>query len=203
MSKRRMLVFTAFICMIVLGFAATIRARWAPEEKPSPLTISIRDFCDPATFNANPPAGIGPGTCIRDDNVSVNGSEKLAGFFAELGQEKSAGAWRFNPDRVKTEEGVNLTLVSRGGETHTFTRVAEFGGGFVPPLNAASGNPVPRPECAQVVNGQLVPQPPSANNIFLEHGETEPGPRIVGDEEAKFQCCIHPWMRVTFNPEHH
>jgi len=52
----------------------------------------------------------------------------------------------------------------------------------------------------------LVPQPPSANNIFLEHGETEPGPRIVEDEEAKFQCCIHPWMRTTINPrerEHH
>src|SRR6266852_7155158 len=116
MSKRRVFVFTAFVCMIGLGFAATMRARWALEEKPSTLTISIRDFCDPATFNANPPAGIGPGTCVRDD-VSVNGSETLAGFFTELGQEKSAGAWRFNPDRVKTEEGVNLTLVSRGGET--------------------------------------------------------------------------------------
>jgi hypothetical protein len=202
MSKRKVLVFTVLVCMIGLGFAATMRARWAHKEKPSTLIISNRDFCDPATFNADPPAGIGPGTCLRDDDVSVNGSETLAGFQAELGQEKSAGAWRINPDRVETEGSLNLTLVNRGGETHTFTRVAQFGGGFVPALNAASGNPVPRPECAQVVDGQLVPQPPSANNIFLEHGETEPGPRIVEDEHARFQCCIHPWMRVEFNAEH-
>jgi hypothetical protein len=201
MFKRKVLVFTVLVCVIGLGFAATMRARWAHKEKSGKLTISIRDFCDPATFNADPPSGIGPDTCLRDDDVSVNGSETLAGFRAELGQEKNVGAWRFNPDRVETEESVNLTLVNRGGETHTFTRVAQFGGGFVAALNTASGNPVPRPECAQMMDGNLVPQPPSANNIFLEHGETEAGPRIVEDEEAKFQCCIHPWMRVTFNPE--
>ena len=203
MSKRKVLVFAAFVCMIGLGFTAKMRARRTQEEAPGTLTISIRDFCDPATFNANPPAGIGPGTCVRGDNVSVNGSQTLAGFRAELRPEKSVGAWRFNPNRVETEENVNLTLVSHGGETHTFTRVAEFGGGFVAPLNAASGNLIPRPECAKVMpDGSLVPQPPSANNIFVEPGETDPGPRIIGEEQAKFQCCIHPWMRATINPEH-
>lgn len=195
MLKRTLLLVVVFACAIGLAFGAKTRKR-GDDEKPGTLTIHIRDFCDPTTFNG----AVGPGTCVRADSVSVNGSQKFAGFLAEVGQEKSVGAWRFNPDRVRTEEGVNLTLVNRGGETHTFTRVAEFGGGFVAPLNGLSGNPIPRPECAKVLaGGVLVPQPPSGNNIFVEHGETEPGPRIVEGEEAKFQCCIHPWMRITFN----
>ena len=197
MSKRKVLVLVAFVCMIGLGLAATTGARGDGDEKPGTLTISIRAFCDPKTFNA----AVGAGTCVRGD-VSIKGSETFPGFLAELGQEKSAGAWRFNPDRLETEESVNLTLVNRGGETHTFTRVAEFGGGFVAPLNAISGNPIPRPECAKVLSdGSLVPQPPSANNIFVEAGETDPGPRIIEEEQAKFQCCVHPWMRITINPE--
>jgi hypothetical protein len=195
MLKRMLLLFVVFACAIGLAFGAKTRKR-GDDEKPGTLTISNRDLCDPTTFNA----AVGPGACVRDDNVSVNGSQKFAGFLAELGQEKSAGAWRINPDRVHTEEGVNLTLVNRGGETHTFTRVAEFGGGFIAALNAASGNPVPRQECAKVLaGGVLAPQPESPNNIFLEHGEIQAGPRIVEGEEAKFQCCIHPWMRITFN----
>jgi hypothetical protein len=194
MLKRTFLVVVVFACVIGLAFGARRRVRGG-DDTPDKLTISIRDFCDPTTFNA----AVGPDTCVRGD-VSVNGAEKFPGFLAEVGQEKSAGAWRFNPVQVKTEEGVNLTLVNRGGETHTFTRVAEFGGGFVAQLNAPSGNPIPRPECARVLpNGDLVPQPPSANSIFLEHGVTEPGPRIVGEEKAKFQCCVHPWMRITIN----
>lgn len=195
MLKRTLLLFVVFVCAVGLALGAKTRKR-GNDEKPGTLTISVRDFCDPTTFDA----AVGAGTCVRVDNVSVNGSQKFAGFVAEVGQEKSAGAWRFNPDRVHTEEGVNLTLVNRGGETHTFTRVAQFGGGFIDFLNAASGNPVPRPECAKVLaGGVLAPQPESANNIFLEHGESQPGPRIVEDEEAKFMCCIHPWMRITFN----
>lgn len=179
---------------LVLAFAGSIGA----SEEQKAIQISLRDFCDPATFNA----ALGPGTCVRDDTVGVNGAQTFAGFLAELAQEKSVGAWRFNPDRIETEESVNLTLVSRGGETHTFTLVQKFGGGFVAPLNAVSGNPVPAPECAQVLpDGSLAPQPKSANNIFVKHGETAPGPRIAQGEQAKFQCCIHPWMRIVVNAE--
>jgi hypothetical protein len=194
MLKRIFPIVVLVVCVVGLAFAAKNTVR-GDDEKPANLTLSIRDFCDPTTFNL----AVGPGSCLRDDNVSVNGSQTFAGFLAELGQEKSAGAWRFNPARVETDEGINLTLVNRGGETHTFTRVAEFGGGFIAALNAAAGNLAPRPECALMKNGQLVPQAPSSNNIFINHGQTLMGPRIVGDERAKFQCCIHPWMHVTFN----
>jgi len=39
---------------------------------------------------------------------------------------------------------------------------------------------------------------PGPNNIFLPAGTTMNGPH-VGEDGAKFQCCIHPWMRITVN----
>jgi hypothetical protein len=42
------------------------------------------------------------------------------------------------------------------GETHTFTEVAQFGGGLVGLLNDLSGNPVPAPEC-NPANGRSNP----------------------------------------------
>jgi hypothetical protein len=96
-----------------------------------------------------------------------------------------------------------LHLQNLGGETHTFTEVKRFGGGFVAFLNAASGNPVPAPECAQVVNGQLVPQPPGEDNVFIPAGTSATVTEHQG--VAKYQCCIHPWMHLTITPkdQHH
>ena len=163
----------------------------------SSLNINVRDYCDPTTFNA----AIGPGTCVRD---TTNGSITFPGFLAELGADKSVGAWRFAPDHAKVEEGATLNLQSLAGETHTFTRVKRFGGGFVAFLNTASGNLTPAPECAQMVNGSLVPQPPSADNIFIPAGGSA-STTLDHGEVARFQCCIHPWMRITITPkdEHH
>src|SRR5262250_1094761 len=102
----------AITSVILVGSSLTlIAARHMPsraDSKTDTLTISVRDFCDPATFNAI----FGAGICVRDDNPAVNGSETVPGFFAELADEKSAGAWRFNPTRSNTREGVNITLVN-------------------------------------------------------------------------------------------
>jgi hypothetical protein len=161
------------------------------DDQPGVLNVHIRDYCDPVTF-----AAIG---CVRTVTPVSSGVITFSGFNAELGADKSVGAWRFVPDRANADEGLGLMLQNLGGETHTFTRVREFGGGFVAPLNAASGNPVPAPECAQTVNGQLVPQPPSPDNIFLDGNASATGPLVPERETAKFQCCIHPWMRMTVN----
>jgi len=165
------------------------------DEQPGTLNMHIRDYCDPVSF-----ARIG---CIRTATPVANGIITLSGFGAELAADKSVGAWRFIPDQVKTEEGLNLVLQNLGGEMHTFTRVKKFGGGFVAGLNAASGNPVPAPECAQVVSGNLVPQPASADNVFLPANSNVSGPSVAEGETAKFQCCIHPWMRTTINTKEH
>src|SRR5207247_10347621 len=92
----------------------------------------------------------------------------------------------------------------RACETHTFTRVNRLGGWFVGFLNTASGNLTPATECAQMVNGNLVPQQPSADNILIPAGGSA-STTLDHSEVARFQCCIHPWMRLTITPkdEHH
>ncbi|MBZ5613050.1 MAG: hypothetical protein LAO23_03505 [Acidobacteriia bacterium] len=175
----------------------SVASAFAQQDKSAQSTIHIRDYCDPASFNAV----IGPGTCVRDTS---DGAITFSGFVTELGADKSVGAWRYAPGQIHVSQGTTLQLQSLGGETHTFTEVKRFGGGFVDFLNAASGNPVPAPECAQVVNGNLVPQPPSDKNIFIPAGGQATfslEPQVV----TRFQCCIHPWMRITITPkdQHH
>lgn len=149
--------------------------------------VRIRARCEPTSFNA----AVGPGTCIGDGNIT------FGEFIAELTEDQEVGAWRFNPRRFSIDEGTQVILESRAGETHTFTRVAHFGGGFIPVLNTLSGNPVPAPECAVA---PFVPQPPSATNIFVPAFETVAGPTAgdgaLPEGETNWQCCIHPWMRT-------
>jgi hypothetical protein len=179
------------VVRITLSFAllCSVSAFAQDEDRPQPpqVTVHARDYCDPVTF-----AAIG---CHRDP---ATGLITLAGFGAELASEKSVGAWRFVTSPTNADQGASITVTNLGGEIHTFTRVKEFGGGFVAPLNAGSGNNVPAPECAKVVNGNLVPQPPSDNNIFLPAGASATA-QVQQGELAHFQCCIHPWMRTTID----
>jgi plastocyanin len=185
--KHYRLWWTAFL--VVMGVTCAL----AQDDKSTQPTINIRDYCDPESFNAV----IGPDTCVRDTS---DGLITFSGFVAELGTDKSVGAWRFAPAQLPVAEGAVLELHNLGGETHTFTQVKRFGGGFVDFLNAASGTPVPAPECATVVDGNLVPQPPSDDNIFIPAGRSATHP--FGHEVvARYQCCIHPWMRITIIPK--
>ena len=188
LRKRILFSLLVFFCVIGMGFTAKMRARAAKSDKPAVVQIRMRDYCDPPTFNL----AVRPGTCIG------SGLMPFGVFIHELGQDKSVGEWRFNPDAIQVEEGTTLSLANLGGELHTLTKVEKFGGGFVPPLNALSGNPVPAPECARVLpDGSLVPQPETADNIFVEAGTTEQGPTIGhGDKQIKYMCCVHPWMRL-------
>ncbi len=176
MQRLGMFLVVVFIAVLALNIGA--------DEEDQTTQIRIRDRCDPATFNA----ALRPGACVGSGTIT------FASFTEELVEDHVVGAWRFHPPEFEAEEGQKLTLVSKGGETHTFTRVEDFGGGFVAPLNAQAGNLEPRPECAQVLpDGRLAPQPPSPNNIFVPAGATVQGPTISDDdEEIKFQCCIHP-----------
>jgi len=162
-----------------------------------PFTIGIRDACDPGTFSS-PIKTAGPLIC----RPGQHGRTKFKLFIAELQSDHIAGAWRFNPllnattgtfqlATVSLNPGQATALQNTGGELHTFTKVATFGGGFIPPLNQLSGNPVPAPECLQ---------PENAANIFVEAGTTETGP-AAGSAQlpagvTNWQCCVHPWMRM-------
>jgi hypothetical protein len=177
-------------CFVLLSTSALAQSE--------PFTIGMRDACDPGTFSS-PINAAGPGTC----KPGSHGTTKFQDFIAELQSDHIAGAWRFNPllnataatfqlVTVNLSSGKTTVLQNTGGETHTFTKVATFGGGFVPPLNQLSQNPVPAPECLQ---------PENATNIFVEAGTTETGP-TAGSAQlpsgvTNWQCCVHPWMRMT------
>jgi len=103
-----------------------------PHASASDRLVNIHDACDGPTFNA----AVGPGTCIREGGVS------FADFIAQLRRQGVAGAWHFAPSLTTAQLNQTLVAVDRGGEVHTFTHVAKFGGGIVPLLNQLSHNPV-------------------------------------------------------------
>jgi len=152
-----------------VGFASDIR------------TVKMNDQCDPQTFNA----AFGPGTCLNKGGVPLDT------FLAELTKTQQAGAWHFAPDPLRMKEGQAVQAVNAGGEVHTFTEVDEFGGGFIPELNAISGNPFPAPECSQIAakiaGGDL-------SDLIPPGGKSAPDVEDPG--VIHYQCCIHPWMRT-------
>ena len=176
------------ISLIASGFSIVSHAKEG--RKP----VLITDDCEPVSFNL-----AFPGSC------SGSGKTTFDKFIAQLTEHQNAFRWMFAPRESTMPVGKTLGLGNTGGETHTFTRVAEFGGGFVLPLNVLSANPVPRPECTTgevlVPGVMLKPRPDGPANIFIEPGEEEEGP-TAGDailpagHTVKFQCCIHPWMRT-------
>ena len=174
-------------------------------------TVTMWDACDPESFNA----AAGSDICI----AGHHGTTLFADFLAELQTDQIAGAWRFNPlvnateghfnlARLDLKAGEQITIRNAGGETHTFTRVERFAGGFVDFLNGLTGNPDPAPECAQVLpDGTLAPQPESDTNQFVEAGTTEAGPTAgtaaLPRGVTRWECCIHPWMRIIIKVHEH
>jgi plastocyanin len=137
------------------------------------------DECDPATFNA----AVGEGFC---KNVALGSATK----FEELFKKAAAGTpdpkWDFEPDALNIKQGTILSVVDEGGEPHTFTEVAQFGGGFIPGLNAGEDTV---PECTGGFANVDV-----AKTRILQGSEIKVTDLKKGSH--RFQCCIHPWMRM-------
>jgi plastocyanin len=147
---------------------------------PGIAPVVALDECDPATFNA----ALGPGFC---KNVTLGASTKLSDLFAKAAAGTPDRGWDFEPDTLNIKEGTNLSVVDQGGEPHTFTEVAKFGGGFIPGLNAPGEDMVP--ECDGGFANVAV-----AKTRILQGSQRQ----IMGLSKGKhlFQCCIHPWMRT-------
>jgi hypothetical protein len=153
-----------------LGAAA---AKKGPDER----LVNMMDACDPETFNA----ALGPGTCLRPGGV------RFDLFLELLGRHGSVGAWHFAPSQLTMHEGGHFVAVNNGGEVHTFTEVDQFAGGIVPALNAILGLTTVAPECQALDPGDFV-----APGATFREDEEE------GEEAGtvRYQCCIHPWMRL-------
>lgn len=137
--------------------------------------LLMLDQCDPESFNAV----IGPGTCI-----DRNGGVTFQTFISLLQKQQTVNSWRFSPDTIHVPRELTLPVANAGGEVHTFTEVAEFGGGIVPDLNTLTGNLVPAAECLALTPSDFIAPGGQTTHTF------KPG------EAEKYQCCIHPWMRA-------
>ena len=166
-----MLLFGASLAM-AQGTAVTLTAPVAQ--------IVALDECEPSSFNAM----LGPDFC---KNIALGAVTSFSKLFKEAGDGTPDPNWDFEPDVLAVRQGTVLNVANEGGEPHTFTEVAHFGGGFIEPLNG--GEPT-APECAGgfgniAVARTRILQGSSVNVAGLSKGQ------------HTFQCCIHPWMRVT------
>src|SRR5215218_3641361 len=159
--RRRLAMVAALAALLVLLPAAGSSAASATRQ------VQVLDDCDPATFNA----AIGPGTCVKD------GTTTFSEFIAQLLAQGRAPAWRFV-----------LQANNRGGEDHTFTEVANFGGGCIQALNDLLGL-TPVPECAGFPGGAF------AATAVAPGGTVTTTPLTPGVH--RLECLIHPWMRTT------
>jgi plastocyanin len=145
--------------------------------------ISMLDDCD-----AKDPEWASVGGCLLR-----HGEVTFAEFVAELDSPLASAvvghqSWRNEPSFVAIDEGHTIRVENRGGRPHTFTQVAEFGGGKVPPPAGTGLNEglVTAPECPGSVDI------PPGGRTKIEN---------LGVGTHRFQCCIHPWMRAHIKVE--
>jgi plastocyanin len=175
--QTRYRVFVGFA--LLLAIAATASDQRISGEDGGGKKIAIIDDCDPADPRWAP---VG---CAQSTGDVTRGEFDLL-LFSPL-SESTVGhpSWRNDPSYVSIEEGQDVRLENEGGRPHTFTEVANFGGGRIPPLNSGLTT---APECV-LAPGAVDPT------------EVAPGGRKkvtgAGVGLHKFQCCFHPWMRAA------
>jgi plastocyanin len=163
-------------CLLLAGVTFAV----AQEDSPSLAQVVALDECEPSSFNAK----LGPDFC---KNVALGAFTTFDNLFAEAAAGTPDPNWDFEPDTLRIKRGTILSVVDQGGEPHTFTEVAHFGGGFVDGLNHGEATV---PECIGGFSNLAV-----AKTRILQGSHIE----ITGlsKGEHRFECCIHPWMRVT------
>ncbi len=144
--------------------------------------IAIRDDCDPTD----------PGWAPTGGCLLKRGDVSFAEFGAELSSPLSLAvighqAWRNDPQYLETSPTTVVRVRNEGGRTHTFTKVAQFGGGKIP-------NPA--------LNKGLTPAPECPGSIDIPPGGSANLPAMAAGN-YHFQCCIHPWMRALIKVKAH
>ena len=178
-----------FVIPLTLSFAPTVTYMFAQDQPhadhtsinpPALAQVVALDECDPTTFNKV----LGPGFC---KNIALGYQTTLNDLLKLAERETPDRKWDFEPDTLHIHEGTILSVVNQGGEPHTFTEVEKFGGGFIKGLN---GGEAPVPECEAGFASVAV-----ARTRILQGSQVELTGLSKG--EHHFQCCIHPWMRMT------
>jgi hypothetical protein len=187
---RRQGIYVALLTCVGLLVAAagTIDVTAGQNRGEGPRQVLLLDDCDPddpawgATGGCNLPGG--------DVTNAEFGAFRLSPLAPSV---IGHPAWTFEPMYLKVEDGKRINIRNEGGRVHTFTHVAEFGGGRVPPLNA--GRPgtgtAPLTVAPECVAPGVVDIPGGGRDVV---DGLAPGIH-------RFQCCIHPWMRTMVRVE--
>jgi plastocyanin len=175
-SKHRLVALVGAGLTVVALTAATVGSASADDG----LRIQIRDDCDPTTFNL----AVRPGACVG------HGETTFDAFINELIATHTVKKWAFKPDQAEVKAGQMVVATNRGGETHSFTCVTQFGGGIIADLNKAGGFSTPAVPCV----GEDV------GRTFIPSGGYRNVP-VGSPGTAMYQCFIHPWMRTTLRVE--
>ncbi|MGH7215263.1 MAG: hypothetical protein ACREIT_10920 [Tepidisphaeraceae bacterium] len=143
--------------------------------------VVLRDDCDRADPGWTPTGGC----TLPEGDVTLAefNSQRLSPLAPSV---IGHPAWWFDPNYLKVRSGRRIKVRNEGGRVHTFTEVANFGGGRVPPLNASQpGIPplTPAPEC---LAPGVIDLPGGARDVV----------EGLAPGDHRFQCCIHPWMRT-------
>jgi plastocyanin len=154
--------------VMVMGFAGSGHGR--------DVKILVLDDCDASDAGWNASGG-----CTLKDGAVTLAEFQSHGFFGHP-------AWRFESSYERVRAGDQIVVRNRGGRRHTFTEVAKFGNGVVPPLNIPGQATVPECQNPAGFPNDL----PSGTAIKL--AADTPGTHL-------FQCCFHPWMRAAIKVE--
>jgi len=147
--------------------------------------VAVLDDCDPSDPAWDPTGGC----ALKDGEVTLEEFNDLLGSPLSLAT-VGHPAWRNYPTYLLSKPDQTVHVKNLGGRLHTFTEVAAFGGGRVPPLNIGL---TPAPECVTPNTVDPTELPPGGH-IHVQGLD-------VGDH--LFQCCIHPWMRTLIKVKEH
>ncbi len=141
--------------------------------------VAMVDDCDPN-------ADWGVNGCLNNDDGTVSRAEFTLFLTTPLAPPGAVGhvghpSWRNDPGYLTVEEGEKIKVKNRGGRNHTFTKVAQFGGGTPPPLR---------------VGLTLAPECPAAV-LVGPGGKVEVNQTDLALGDNRFMCCFHSWMRTV------
>ena len=167
---------------VLVAMAATVEVAAKKDQDRGRREVILRDDCDPTDPEWNPTGGCN----LADGDVTFADFNRLL-VSPLVPTTVGHPAWTFDPTYLEVDAGKRIKISNQGGRTHTFTEVANYGGGRVPPLNGV-GIPgltplVPAAACV------------SAGTVDIPGGGTDVVDGLSAGEH-KFQCCIHPWMRT-------
>ena len=138
------------------------RLRTQPTSKPieTDAKVAMIDDCDP-----DDPAWAPVGCLQERGDVTARGVGLFLRSPLDAQRRRSVhvghSSWRNDPSHLVVKNGERMRMSNEGGRQHTFTKVAEFGGGRVPPLLVGTQL---APECALAPGATDPSRSPRATN---------------------------------------